>query len=159
MAKKVAKSFSEMASFLEDFLPDGKEVVKAVQNDLYKVGAEIIRETKSNHAWKDKTRELTNSHQVIKRGKIAVVLRARAPHAKHLYFGTKRHKVPYFGNENNMIWVSGVWAGKERTGRATGTRSTPKTAKELRWLEKSWKKKRKKAIAMVVNTLNKQTGL
>lgn len=159
MKKKTVKSFNEILGVLDSYLPDPNRAIKAIQDDIYREGQSIIRSVKSNHDWKDRSGELTRSHQAVKRGRIEVVLRATAKHAKHLYYGTVRHKVPLFGNRKVMIWVSGVWAGKERTGRTSGARSTPKNAKELRWLEKAWQGRRKNVIKSVLNTLNSMTGV
>lgn len=147
MAKKSVSSFSEVQSLIEDFLPNPQKVLSDIQTTLYDEGTSIIKGVKSKHDWKDKTGALTNSHGVKKRGKLEVVLFASAAWAKHLYYGTKRHRA-WRG-----IMVSGVWAGQERKGRASGTRSTPKNAKELLWLEKAWSKRRAKTVKKVLITL------
>jgi hypothetical protein len=175
MSKKTTvNSFKEAENFITNIFgvnsKTSKALLKATQEELYVTGKEIISDVKSNHPWKDKSGDLTRSHRAKKRGRLDVQLSANAKHASYLYYGTKRHFVaPKSGGV--LAWsqggktryskghfVSGVWAGKERTGRSKGTRSTPKNAKELKWLEKGWKKKRNKTLNRVGKVILKEFG-
>lgn len=174
MAKLQANSVGELVDILEDLLSDPREVFRAVQDDLYDEGKSIIRSIKSEHPWEDKTGSLTRSHRVKKRGRLEVELSASAPHAKHLYYGTKAHFVaPVKASALSWVqngqrrysgghWVSGVWAGKQRTNRgamrnhATNSADTRKNAKETRWFEKMWTARKFEAQRKILKTLERK---
>lgn len=163
--KKTVNSFKELDKAILKIIPDEREVVGGIQNIIYGTAKTIVNDVKRDHPWEDRSGLLTNSHKAKKLGKTAAKVYATSrKYASYLYYGTKRHfiaprkaKVLAWGDGNfpKGHWVSGVWAGKERTGRAKGTRSTPKNTKELRWLDKAWNKRRRKTLARIIVYLEK----
>lgn len=160
MSKKV-NSFKELEEYLKTVFGRqmAEDLKKGIQDELLSQAKIIVKEVKADHPWEDKSGSLTRSQKAERVGKINAKLLTRDKKARWLYRGTKRHRVPLFGDRDRMIWVSGVWAGKARTGRASGTRSTPKNAKELYWFLKRYKKRKNKILKGVNKAILKQFGL
>ncbi len=157
--KEALESFREMSLSQADKM----EITRYARLGLVQVKKNI----QADPVWKNRSGRLSRSHYTDIVKEFTLEIGASAPHAKHLYYGTKRHFVkPKSGGKLRWTeggftryskghWVSGVWAGKKRTGRESGTRSTPKSAKELRWIEKEVKKK--KSMDLISEAIAKRT--
>ena len=172
--KKTVKSFAEAEDFITNVFGVGsessREITKAVQGEVFLEGRKIVSKLKGSHPWEDKTGSLTRSLRARKKGRLDVSLFANAKHAKYLYFATRWHWVRPV-RAKRLAWkqggqwrysaghkVSGVWMGKERTGRTSGVRSTTKNHKYLRWFENEWSKRRQSTLNRVGKAINKVFG-
>lgn len=98
-----------------------KELDRAIESCLNSVGEEVVDYAKSNHSYKDRSGNLTESvHYTVDKNRLRVFIDTRtAPYAKYVVYGTRPHKIEPVNKQVLKFSVDKFIRQRDKMGRFT----------------------------------------
>lgn len=98
-----------------------KELDSTIESCLNSVGEEVVDYAKSNHSYKDRSGNLTESvHYTVDKNRLRVFIDTRtAPYAKYVVYGTRPHRIEPVNAKSLKFGVDNFIRKRDKMGRFT----------------------------------------